>query len=265
MDRKLFEDIIKDTRNSKALVHVITNYVAVKGSADVILAAGGYAVASDAPDDSAEISSHADVLCANIGMLHRDKLLAIMNSLSVSKSALLDPVGVGISRFRKEAALKILDTGKIDVIRGNLSEIKALLDINDSEKGIDSSAKDLDKAYEYAAMLANKYSVTVFVSGENDFVSNGKTTYKIYGGNEKMTKISGAGCSLSAFCSVFLKLKDKYNIADLMAVSAAVYSYSGEMAAEKSLYTGSMGIYLLDNVGFYIENIPEIWDRIERI
>src|SRR5690606_25226854 len=105
----------------------------------------------------------------------------------------LDPVGVGATKFRAETAQQLLDLLKIDVIRCNIGELAALAGADWASKGVDSGNGDIDVAAT-AKQLANKYQSIVIVTGEQDVITDGERIGFVTGGHEKVTRMTGSGC-----------------------------------------------------------------------
>ena len=55
---------------------------------------------------------------------------------------LLDPVGIGASQLRYQTTQQLLKEVHFDVIRGNISEMKALMNIQSQSRGVDANASD---------------------------------------------------------------------------------------------------------------------------
>ncbi len=127
---KMFENIISDVHKNKPLIHSITNYVSINDCANILLACGGAAIMAEDIHEVEDITSICNGLNINIGMLNENKLEAMIlagkKANSLNHPVVLDPVGAGASTFRTECALRIINEVDIDVIRGNISEIKAL-------------------------------------------------------------------------------------------------------------------------------------------
>lgn len=51
-----------------------------------------------------------------------------------------------------------------------------------------------------ATSLAQCYQCIVIVTGERDFITDGKHSQWIAGGHPQMTEVTGTGCLLSAIC-----------------------------------------------------------------
>ena len=137
---------VDTVRKKSPLVHNITNYVTVNDVANILLACGGSPIMSDEPDDVEDITSICGGLNINIGTLNKRTIegmfVAGKKAKELGHIVLLDPVGAGASRLRTETALKIMKEIKPDIIRGNISEIKTLVNGSGTTKGVDADVAD---------------------------------------------------------------------------------------------------------------------------
>ena len=240
---------IAAVRSQSPLVHNITNYVVMNNSANALLAIGASPVMAHWVSEMEEMTSIAGALVLNIGTLD-DKWIDGM--IAAGKSAMrrgtpivLDPVGVGATSQRTEAAMKIIEQCHPTIIRGNASEIMALVDAGVKSKGVDSSASS-DDALESAKRLASQTGAVVVISGETDYITNGTDVYTVEGGNPIMTTVTGMGCTSTAIVGAFAAVVSDPMLA--AAAGMAVMSLAGERAAEYSRGNGSMQVNFLDEL-----------------
>ena len=240
---------IAAVRTQSPLVHNITNYVVMNNSANALLAIGASPVMAHWVSEMEEMTAIAGALVLNIGTLD-DKWIDGM--LAAGKAAMrrgapivLDPVGVGATSQRTEAAMKIIEQCRPTIIRGNASEIMALVDASVKSKGVDSSASS-DDALESAKSLAVDTGAVVVISGATDYITNGTDVYTVEGGSPIMTNVTGMGCTSTAIVGAFAAVVDDPMIAATAAM--AVMSLAGERAAEYSQGNGSMQVNFLDEL-----------------
>jgi hydroxyethylthiazole kinase len=141
--------------------------------------------------------------------------------------------------------VKIINICHPTIIRGNASEIMALVDASVKSKGVDSSASS-DDALESAKKLAAATSSVVVISGETDYITDGQSVHTVSGGNPIMTSVTGMGCTSTALVGAFAAVIDDPMLAATAAM--AVMSLAGERAAERSLGNGSMQVNFLDEL-----------------
>lgn len=198
---------LQKINEKKPLIHCITNYVVANFTANGLLTIGASPVMADALEEVAEMTRIANALLLNIGTLN-DR--TVQSMLAAGKSAnehqvpiVLDPVGAGATAFRSQTTHTLLQQLKITLIRCNIGELAAIAGANWQAKGVDSGSGELD-VVQTAKMIAQKYNCLVIVTGKEDVLTDGQRVEIIAGGHEKITKITGSGCLLSAICAALL-------------------------------------------------------------
>ena len=126
----MFQEMLENVRKTCPLIHNITNYVTVNDCANVLLACGGSPIMADDAEEAEEITSICGGLNINIGTLNQRTIPAMQKAgkkaNELGHPAVLDPVGAGASKLRTETAKNLMENIQFTVIRGNISEIKAL-------------------------------------------------------------------------------------------------------------------------------------------
>ena len=128
-----------------------------------------------------------------------------------SVPVVLDPVGAGSSTARSKAIQRMLRQVDISVIRGNFSEISFLGGGSSLIRGVEAVGKPLDPL-ELIKDISIKFSTTVCISGETDYISCGKNTYVISNGHPLMARVTGTGCMLSTLVGAFTSVTYDYDI-----------------------------------------------------
>ena len=236
-------------RAKSPLVHNITNYVVMNNSANALLAIGASPVMAHWTDEMEEMTAIAGALVINIGTL--DKVW-IEGMFAAGRAArrrgvpiVLDPVGAGATSQRTTTALRLIEECKPTVIRGNGSEIMALVNADIKSKGVDSSATSHD-ALSAAKTLAHNTGAVVVISGATDYITDGTTIHTVEGGDPIMTSVTGLGCTSTALVGAFLAVERDAMVAATSAM--AVMSLAGERAASYSKGSGSMQMNFLDEL-----------------
>ena len=236
-------------REKSPLVHNITNYVAMNFSANALLAAGASPVMAHAADEVADMAMIAGALVINIGTLDAEWVASMLKAGKAKHEAggvvILDPVGVGATAYRTETAWRIIEECHPDIIRGNASEIMALINADIKSKGVDSSASS-DDALSAAKKLAADAGAVVVISGETDYITNGTEVFTVEGGNPIMTSVTGMGCTATALVGAFAAVESDPMVAATAAM--AVMSLAGERAAANARGNGSMQMHFLDEL-----------------
>ncbi len=198
--------IVSKIRSQKPLVHCITNYVTANDCANALLAIGARPIMAEHPKESAEITFQASALALNIGCITDDRLLAMRNSLECANKnnipVVFDAVGAASSTFRRKISVEFSD--KVSIIKGNACEIMSLFSEPSFGSGVDSGGY-FDK--ELVMNFAKRKNAVVMISGEKDYITDGKQQIEIPGGSKIMKSITGMGCILNVICGACLAVE----------------------------------------------------------
>lgn len=208
-------------RKKNPLVHCITNYVVANFTANGLLALGASPVMADEADEVEEMVSIANALLLNIGTINKRTLKAMIlagkkaNELNIP--VVLDPVGVGATKFRQQAVEQILAEVNIQLLRCNTGELATIAGVAWEAKGVDSGKGEMDIA-NIAKKVAMQFNCFVVTTGEQDFLTDGRLEHWTAGGHVLMTQVTGTGCLLSAMCAATLSLDGEPldNLCDLL-------------------------------------------------
>lgn len=249
-----FEDVLNNIVKNSPLIHCITNPISINDCANFVLAVGGKPIMAEHPLEVEEITSKANALALNMGNITDARLKSIKLSAKKANELdipwVIDIVGVNCSRLRFNYVRELIDNIRPSVIKGNMSEIKAISLIESHGKGIDVTKADattkenISKNILIAKELAKKYNTVVIASGKIDIVTDGSTTYTVDNGCETMSLITGTGCILNVLTGTMLSAAEPIK-AGVMAT--ALLGVAGELA-NSSKGTGSFKISLLDMV-----------------
>jgi hydroxyethylthiazole kinase len=241
------EEDLKQLRETVPLTHCITNVVVRNFSANVLLAVGASPAMAIAAEEAGVFAKNAGGLLINIGTITKiDKesmLIAAAAAQEAGTPWVLDPVAAGASEIRTDMIRELIKF-KPSVIRGNASEIIAVAGAAGNVKGPDSTASS-DAALPYARELAVKTGSVVAVSGEVDYVTDGKKIIAVPGGHVIMTKTTGTGCALGGVIAAFLAVAPPLRAA---AAASLVYAETGKRAAQAVRGPGSFAVNFLDQL-----------------
>lgn len=204
---------LDNVRTITPLVHSITNYVTVNDCANALLAIGASPIMSDEPEDVRDIQTICGGLVLNIGTLNQRSIEGMFVSgeraAELGHPIVLDPVGAGASALRTRTAGDLLDKLPVAVIRGNMSEVKALASGASSTRGVDVCPDDavtednLVASAAFARDFAAKTGAVAAITGAIDIVADAEHAFAIRNGSALMGRITGAGCMLTCVCSAF--------------------------------------------------------------
>jgi hydroxyethylthiazole kinase len=243
---------LDNLRERVPLIQCITNKVTVNDCANALLAIGASPLMSDEVLEQREIVSIEQGLVVNIGTITQTQAAAAFiasdEADKTNTPIVIDPVGFGVSNLRNSIVSRIQQDCNVSVIRGNMSEIKAManyfatiynydLEVESTKaKGVDVadsdviSSSNLKNNGTIVKILADKLNTVVMASGPIDIISDGNEIYTIRNGDEIMPRITGSGCMLSSLVGGFVGSNDDKFIATIAA--GLVMAISGEIAAE---------------------------------
>ncbi|WP_186580690.1 hydroxyethylthiazole kinase [Aquibacillus kalidii] len=257
--------MIDQVRDKQPLVHNITNQVVINFTANGLYALGAAPVMANAVEEAADMASNADALLLNIGTLTSAQVEAMILAGKAANQkgipVVLDPVGVGATHFRSRAAEKILKEVKVSFIRGNAGEVGHLAGLTSQMRGVDASGESDNKLVAHQAVKT--LGVPVIVTGKQDVITDGKTTYVISNGHFLLTKVTGAGCLLSSVVAAFLANSDNY--LDAAASAVGFYGVAAEIAAQHTNAPGSFQVAFLDSLYELRSEVVEETIKLERL
>ena len=234
-------------RNRAPVVHNITNYVVMNNTANALLALGASPVMAHAENEIKEMVNIASALVINIGTLSdawiRSMFKAAVQAKSRGIPVIFDPVGAGATSYRTQMARELIDAVPPTIIRGNASEIMAILTDDGTTKGVDTTASS-EQALEVARSLQQDCGSIVCISGETDYIIGKGGEARIRNGHPLMTRVTGLGCTATALCGAFAAVESDYLAATAQAM--AVMGIAGEMGMEKAAGPGTLQVHFLD-------------------
>ena len=238
---------VQKIRHTSPVVHNITNYVVMNNSANALLAIGASPVMAHAEEEVEEMVNIAGALVINIGTLSPQWIRAMFRAAHQAKKQnipiILDPVGAGATTYRTSTARDLLHAVPPSIIRGNASEIMAILEEDAKTKGVESTTSSHD-ALDVARQLNRIHGSVVCVSGEIDYIIDGDSLTKVMNGHPMMTKVTGMGCIATALCGAFAAVNKVY--AEAAAQAMAIMGIAGEIGVEGVPGPGSLQVRFLD-------------------
>jgi hydroxyethylthiazole kinase len=239
---------LRRLRDTRPLVHQITNYVVMNETANATLALGALPVMAHATEEVEEMVGIAGALVLNIGTLSSSWVEAMLRAGRAANAAgvpvVLDPVGAGATRYRTETALRILDEVDVAVLRGNAGEVATLAGVDAEVRGVESIGA-ADSGADVAKRAASTLGVVASVTGSVDHVSDGERVVAVENGHPLLASITGTGCMSSAITGAFLAVR-RDDPLEAAAEALAAFGVAGENAAPGAKGPGSFHVNLYD-------------------
>ncbi|MGW9552070.1 hydroxyethylthiazole kinase [Citricoccus zhacaiensis] len=249
--------VIRAVRERAPLVHCITATVSMGIVADGLLAAGARPMMTETLAEAPVVTIVADALAVNLGTLSTDAMDGIPAVVEVAvrdgRPWVLDPTAIGLAPVRTPLARGLLDS-RPAVVRGNASEVLALVDAGAGGRGADSVSA-VEAAEDAAREVVRRTGGAVAVSGQTDLVLDAGRRALVARGTSQLTRVTGTGCLLGALTAACCAVE----VDPLLAALAATtwLNVAGELAAERTAGPGSFRVDLLDAldvVGQFAEN-----------
>lgn len=228
-------DLLKRVRAQKPLIHHITNWVTIYDCANVVKVFGASPVMAHAPEEAGQMAGIASALVLNIGTL----TTALIQAMKIAAKAankkgipvVLDVCGAGATALRDTSCFELLGECRIDIIKGNVSEIARVGGESVTTKGVDASNVSADLAA-IARKLAVSRSCAVVVTGAEDIVTDGKKTFMVRNGHALMGHVVGTGCMAASVIGTFAAVEKD----PVLAAASGLVCF--EVAAELAAKTG---------------------------
>jgi hydroxyethylthiazole kinase len=239
--------LLERVRAQSPVVHHLTNWVTIYHCAQAVKALGASPVMAHAPEEVEEMAGLAGALVLNIGTLTTGMVeamkLAARSANARGIPVILDVCGAGATSFRDRTSFELLDEVRIDLIKGNASEVARISGAKVRTRGVDAAPVAVDLE-EVAQSLALKRRATVVITGPEDLVVDGSRRFIVKNGHPLMSRVVGTGCMAASVIGAFAAVEPD------LAVSAAAglicLNVAGELAAELSPGAGSFTVKLFD-------------------
>lgn len=241
-------DALAQLRGRVPLVQCLTNIVVANFTANVLLAAGASPAMVDNPAEAAAFARLAGGVLVNLGTPYPDTTQAMAGAAASAAAAsvpwVLDPVAAGVLGWRTGIALELLAAHHPAIVRGNASEIMALGG-GRGGRGVDALV-GAEQALAPAAEIATRHATVVAVSGEVDFITDGRRLVRLANGHPLLTRVTGAGCALGALMAACAAVVADPLLAAVVATT--LLNVAGEHAAAQAAGPGSFAVALLDQL-----------------
>lgn len=235
-------------RQHAPLVQCLTNIVVANFTANVLLASGCAPAMVDNAQEAEGFAAISAGVLINLGTPYQETAQAMRAAVRGAERAgvpwVLDPVAAGAVPWRTSIALELLAKHHPRIVRGNGSEILALMG-GQGGKGVESTA-GADQAVDAARQLARQHGCVVAVSGEVDYLTDGARAVRIANGHPHLTRVTGAGCSLGALMAAFAGVAQDALLAASSAT--ALLTVAADDAARACQGPGSFAVALIDRL-----------------
>jgi hydroxyethylthiazole kinase len=240
-------ELLEKVRAQKPVVHHLTNWVTIYDCANIVKVFGASPVMAHAAEEVADMAQIASALVLNIGTL-TPEFVAAMKAAAQSANkkgipVILDVCGAGATKLRDDKCLELINDTRIDIIKGNASEVARIAGEDVRTKGVDATEVGSDLAA-IARRLAAKKNCTVVITGREDIVADKDHVFIVRNGHPLMASVVGTGCMAASVIGTFAAVEKDLPFA---AVAGLVcYEVAAEQAAAGAKGPGSFKEKLYD-------------------
>jgi hydroxyethylthiazole kinase len=255
--------LLTRVREQKPIVHHLTNWVTIYDCANIVKVFGASPVMAHAPEEVADMIQIASALVLNIGTLTVEFVEAMkIAAKSANKKGIpvvLDVCGAGATKLRDDKCRELINGTRIDIIKGNASEVARIAGENVRTKGVDAADVGRDLV-DIARVLARERKCTVVITGKEDIIADAGKVLIVKNGHPLMACVVGTGCMAASVIGTFAAVEKDYTAA--AAAGLACYEIAAERAAEKAAGPGSFKELLFDKI--YALDTAAV-DRMQKI
>jgi hydroxyethylthiazole kinase len=239
--------LLDQVRKQSPVVHHLTNWVTIYDCAQVVKVLGASPVMAHAREEVEDMAGLAGALVLNIGTLTVEMVEAMKLAARAANRkgipVILDVCGAGATSLRDRKSLELLDEVRIDLIKGNASEVARISGARVKTKGVDAARVDLDLE-EVAQSLALRRQATVVITGPEDLVVDGSRRFVVQNGHPLMSRVVGTGCMAASVIGAFAAVEPDLALA--AAAALVCFNVAAELAAELSPGPGTFKVKLFD-------------------
>jgi hydroxyethylthiazole kinase len=239
--------LLEKLRIQKPVVHHLTNWVTIYDCAAIVKAIGGSPIMAYAQEELEQMTAIASSLVLNIGTITAETFLQMRSACAFANKrgipVILDCCGAGASFFRDECCNILINKFRVDIIKGNSSEIARIAGENVRTKGVDAVAVNKDLKV-IAKNLARRFNCAVVITGKEDIIANSKEAVVVKNGHAMMANIVGTGCMAASLIGAFAAVEKDLVCAASCAL--ACFGIAAECAAKKTKLPGSFKEKLYD-------------------
>jgi hydroxyethylthiazole kinase len=240
-------ELLQKVRQQAPVVHHVTNWVTIYDCAQIVKTLGASPVMAHAPEEAAEMTRLASALVLNLGTLTVELIAAMKLAAAAANQkgipVILDVCGAGATALRDRMAGELLDQVKINVLKGNASEIARVGGVNVRTRGVDAAEVAADLA-ELSQTLAVHRQTTVVITGAVDVVADARGIWRVRNGDARMTGVVGTGCMAASVIGAFAAVEPDHRWA--AAAALACYGIAAELAAPAARGPASFKAALFD-------------------
>lgn len=263
MNEQSIYDVFETVRRQSPVVHHLTNWVTIYDCAQIVKTLGASPVMAHAPEEVADMTRIASALVLNIGTLTVDMVEAMKLAAAAANTrkipVVLDACGAGATTLRDRKVFELLGQVRVDILKGNASEIARIAGLDIRTKGVDATEVGTDPG-PIARELAVDRGLTVVVTGREDIVADADGISRIHNGHALMTRVVGTGCMATSVIGTFAAACP--NLRRASVAGLVCYEIAAELAADTASGPASFKLALFDRLHGLDRQTVETMQRV---
>ena len=206
LSKGLIAGILEKERKTNPKVHYISDITKANDFAEVVRIFNGRSIMAYGIEEIHEITAESNSLVIGLETLDNGKILAMERALRIAKKrevpVLLDLSGVNLSLYRKNTALSFLNRYTIDLVKGTVEEVQALIR---SQKRNRCKKKNIKAEYRDFAI---KNKVFLLVESEEYYITDGYSEFYIENNSTNLNKKIEVGYIFTALLAIAIGSAD---------------------------------------------------------
>lgn len=238
----------------KPLIHYITHPIAMTDCANAILAIGGSPIMAEHHAEVQDITAKSSALVVNLGNTtdYRMQAMRLSGQVALEKRLpiVLDLTGITVSSLRRTFAHDFITMFSPQLVKGNVSEILALLAFATQANGVDTGDNHLTtEQLMKMRSFCQAHSCILLVTGEIDVIVDLGRFICLKNGSDKLTQVTRTGCLLSGMLGYFLSQVSDLETVDAVVKAVGLLTIASEYADKNTAGLGSFKASLFDYLG----------------
>lgn len=223
LSKESIAGILEKERKTNPKVHYISDMTKANDFAEAVRIFNGRSIMAYGIEEIHEITAASNSLVIGLETLDNGKILAMERALRIAKKrkvpVLLDLTEVNISLYRKNTALSFLNRYTIDLVKGTVEEVQALIR---SQKKNRCKKKNIKDEYRDFAI---KNKIFLIVEGEEYYITDGYSEFYIENNSMDLNKKIGLGYIFTALLAIAIGGVDNRK-EEMVAILIAVMIFS---------------------------------------
>ena len=223
LSKESIAGILEKERKTNPKVQYISDITKSNEIAEAVRIFNGRSIMAYGIEEIHEITAESNSLVIGLETLDNGKILAMERALRIAKKrkvpVLLDLTEVNISLYRKNTALSFLNRYTIDLVKGTVEEVQALIR---SQKKNRCKKKNIKDEYRDFAI---KNKTFLIVEAEEYYITDGYSEFYIENNSMDLNKKIGLGYIFTALLAIAIGGVDNRK-EEMVAILIAVMIFS---------------------------------------